>query len=186
MRDQHWNPSVSVITPTMRGREAALARCVKSLWAQTYFAPYFLPAPGHGQHVVELDDPPNGDWGVSARLRGLQRATGEVIAYLDDDNAWRPGHLERLVPLLRDADFAYARMLQHGWTGYEAEVGEWPPRLGGLDTSCIVHRRELLDVATWEPAGYASDWDLVRRWLEAGARGAFLDVVTVDYYEDAR
>lgn len=193
---ERWRPAVSVVTPTMRRRLSQLARCTQAVWAQDYWSQdfwWFTPeriragALGRdGEHVVELDDPPSGDWGVGARLRALARAKGEVIAYLDDDNAWRRDHLERLAPLLKDAAFAYSRMLQHGRNGYQAEVGEWPPRLGGLDTSCIVHRRELLEVATWEPAGYASDWDLVRRWVEAGARGAFLDAITVDYYEDAR
>lgn len=168
-------PLVSVIVPTL-GWERPLGRCLASIDAQTYDSEAWLLS-------ICYDNPPHRDWGVWARLQALSWGHGEVIAYLDDDNAWRPHHLASLVPLLIDADFAYSRMAQHGRAGQYAEVGEWPPRLGGIDTSVIVHRRSLLELATWEPAGYASDWDLVRRWLEAGARGAFLDQVTMDYYD---
>jgi hypothetical protein len=47
-----------------------------------------------------------------------------------------------------------------------------------------MHRRELLDVATWRCNGHQQtvDWDLVCRWVDAGVTWAFVHEVTADYY----
>ena len=48
----------------------------------------------------------------------------------------------------------------------------------------IVHRRGLLDVATWRwhPGIPTIDWDLVSRWMAGGATWAHVPAVTADYY----
>ena len=51
-----------------------------------------------------------------------------------------------------------------------------------IDTSLIVHRRELLERGTWEQSMPTIDWDLVERWLAAGATWSFVPHVTMDYY----
>lgn len=191
-------PLVSVVTPTWQRRDVLVDRCVPSVRAQTY---------PHLEHVIVSDGPddkladllPDDDriavweldthdvgarWGHWARLAGISEARGELIAYLDDDNAFRPQHLALLVAALEDnpgADFAFSRMLVHaGPTTYE--VGSNPPTYGQVDTSIIVHRRGLLDRETWRPSLPTIDWDLVRRWMVAGADWVFVPEVTVDYY----
>lgn len=46
------------------------------------------------------------------------------------------------------------------------------PRKYRTDTSCVVHRRRLVDAhGFWRSqadVGYANDWDLVSRWTDAG------------------
>jgi len=128
---------------------------------------------------------PAARWGHWARLRGLELATGEYIAYLDDDNAFRPGHLAKLAAAL-DADpsagFAYSQIMMHNG-GSSYVVGVPPPAYGQIDTSAIMHRRGLLDTATWRDAGQLTiDWDIVERWLHAGAGWAHVPEVTADYY----
>lgn len=176
------NPPVHVITPTIPGREKNLDWCRDRVEAAG------TKYPGAVFHGVMLDDPPHEDWGVNARLREIERfrfsMPGELVAYADDDVTWRDHHLWALVEALltTKADFVYSRMAQHGARGEYAEVGEGPPRLGGIDVNCIVHRRDLLEKATWRPAGYASDWDLVERWLRAGATWYHLPLLTLDYH----
>jgi glycosyltransferase involved in cell wall biosynthesis len=139
-----------------------------------------LPAGVVFEALDEHDD--DARWGHWARLRGLELAKGELIAYLDDDNAYRPRHLELLVAALEDnpdAAFAYSQMLVHP-SG--SVVGTDPPVYCGIDTSIIVHRRELLDLGTWEPSLPTIDWDIVDRWMQAGAEWAFVGDVTVDYH----
>ena len=194
-------PLVSVITPTWQRHDLLLDRCIPSVAAQDY------PAV---QHVIVSDGPDNvlagkiagrscgavvwdalpahdpaARWGHWARLRGLELATGEYIAYLDDDNAFRPGHLAKLAAAL-DADpsagFAYSQIMMHNG-GSSYVVGVPPPAYGQIDTSAIMHRRGLLDTATWRDAGQLTiDWDIVERWLHAGAGWAHVPEVTADYY----
>ena len=48
----------------------------------------------------------------AARNAALRLAQGEIVAFLDSDNVWRPNHLERLVGALErhpDADLAHER-----------------------------------------------------------------------------
>jgi hypothetical protein len=80
------------------------------------------------------------------------------------------------------ADFAYPKMAVHGRGEYV--IGTDPPAFGQIDTSMIVHRRELLDVATWRwyPGIATIDWDLVSRWMADGATWVHVPAVTCDYY----
>ena len=47
---------------------------------------------------------------AAARNAGIAAAKGEVLAFLDDDDLYKPGHLALLVEALRggDAGFAYS------------------------------------------------------------------------------
>ena len=194
-------PLISVITPTWQRHDLLLDRCIPSVAAQDY------PAV---QHVIVSDGPDNvlagkiagrscgavvwdalpahdpaARWGHWARLRGLELATGEYIAYLDDDNAFRPGHLAKLAAAL-DADpsagFAYSQIMMHNG-GSSYVVGVPPPAYGQIDTSATMHRRGLLATATWRDAGQLTiDWDIVERWLHAGTGWAHVPEVTADYY----
>lgn len=191
-----------MITPTWQRHGNLLGRAIPSVQAQTY---------ADVEHVVVVDGPddelaaalaetaascdrpvtydclPSHDaaarWGHWARLRGLELATGEFIAYLDDDNAFRMNHLEAVVAAMEDkgADFGYSIALFQG-RGQPYPVGSEPPSYGQIDTSIIVHRRELLERGTWEQSLPTIDWDIVSRWLSAGATWAFVPFVTVDYY----
>lgn len=188
---------ITAVTPTWKRAALLASRCIPSVQAQTYT--------GLVEHVVVSDGPdaelvvppelgirleflpvhePAPNRGIWARRRGADLAEGDLIAYLDDDNAWRPGHLELLATALESsgADFAYsrARCTAQGltWT-----IGSEPPQFGQIDTSLIVHRRELLETATWEPSPVTpADWHLVRRWVDAGARWVHVPRVTLDYY----
>lgn len=191
-------PLVSVITPTWGRREALLNRCVPSVQLQSY--PVM-------EHVVAIDGPdwelaeillrqgirhivmpvhdPRARWGHWARLAGICASRGEFVAYLDDDDEWTPDHLHCLVgALLRkpEAGFAFPRMRAHMADGSVARVGDGHLARGRIATSMIMHRRELLDISTWQNEPAAPDWGLVSRWLDAGVEYASVDAETVDYY----
>jgi GT2 family glycosyltransferase len=199
-------PLVSVITPTWRRRDLLLRRCIPSVAAQTYPAvEHVIVSDGPDRDLgaaaavpetgltasrkVRLvlgelaEHDPAGWWGHRARLRGIQLAHGDLIAWLDDDNTYRPGHLHRLASLLRDhphAGFAYSRIKMHH-ANRSVTVGSDPPQFRGIDTSAIMHRREILSIATWRPVP-APDWDLVERWMQAGVTWAADPETTADYY----
>jgi len=191
-------PLVSVVTPTWQRHDLLLKRCVPSVQAQTY---------GDVEHIIVSDGPdpelaallpaavrfvqlPEHDpairWGLRARLHGIGLARGDYIAYLDDDNSFRPEHVARLAAALDanpGAGFAYSRMQVNG-RGPAYIIGSDPPFCGLIDTSEIMHRPVLLAVATWRDDGVQAtiDWDLIARWMAAGVTWACVPEITADYY----
>jgi glycosyltransferase involved in cell wall biosynthesis len=183
-------PLVSVITPTWQRRGVLLERCVPSVAAQTYASlEHLIVSDGPDPFLAARMLPVMADHPHLRCLGGLEAAKGEIVAYLDDDNAWRPDHLRLLVEALDGGvDFAYSRMERHWGGGAVDEVGVAPPQYGRIDTSLIAHRAALTATAgTWwnhpqmeDP--HAPDWDLVSRWVAAGATWTHVPIVTVDYY----
>lgn len=194
------DPLVSVITPTWQRHDLLFSRCVPAVAKQDYrplehivvsdgpdpvLREIFAGRVDAPVRLAELaEHPPEAQWGHHARLHGTGLAKGEYIAYLDDDNSWRPDHVRLLVAALEEtgAGFAYGKMAVHGRGEYV--IGTDPPAYGQLDTSMIVHRRELLGVATWRwyPGIPTVDWDLAERWMAAGATWGHVPHVTADYY----
>jgi len=196
------DPLVTVVSPTWVRHDFLLSRCIPSVVAQDYPAlEHIVVSDGPDlilreklarKNLAGLDvrfeelpeHPPEAQWGHYARLHGIDLAKGDYIAYLDDDNSWRPQHVRMLVAALEEtgAGFAYGKMHVHGRGEYL--IGTDPPAEGQIDTSMIIHRRELLDVATWRwYAGIPTiDWDLVERWMAAGATWVRVPHVTSDYY----
>jgi glycosyltransferase involved in cell wall biosynthesis len=195
------DPLVSVITPTWQRHGLLFGRCILSVQAQDYPALEHIVVSDGPDPVLasafkdsiyastpryyELPEhPPEAQWGHYARLHGIDLAKGDYIAYHDDDNSWHSYHVRLLVRALEEtgADFAYPRMAVHGRGEYV--IGTDPPAEGQIDTSMIVHRRGLLDVATWRwhPGIPTIDWDLVSRWMAAGATWVRVPPVTCDYY----
>ena len=190
-------PLVSVITPTWQRRDWLLNRCIPSVQAQDWPAVEHVvvsdgPDPELAAAIIgqveEFDQLPDHDpaakFGTRPRLRGLELATGDYIAYLDDDDAYRPHHCTVLAGALTarpDAAFAYSLMSVEG-----AIVGADPPVFCGIGTPMIMHRRETpARFGTWGPDGPAEDWDLVERWLAAGATYVYVPDVTVDVWPSA-
>lgn len=204
---------VSVITPTWQRHDVLISRCVPSVFQQNFAAvEHVVVSDGPDRDLEQLlatdlwrrprktrplvvdtlskhlDGPI--DYGSRARNRGLELASGQYVAYLDDDNAHRPWHLRNLVALLErtGADFAYSQMHVH-WDGGDYTIGAEPPAYGQIDTSLLIHRAGIPQkYGMWplpgEIAGdkHAPDWGVVERWLQAGATWAHLPQVTVDYY----
>ena len=192
-------PLISVITPTWQRHGLLLDRCIPSVAMQDY--PLL-------EHVIVSDgpDPELGDllasqsyvvydqlpvkssqrWGVAARLRALELAKGDLICYVDDDNAFRPQHLTRIAQAMErnpDAGFGYTQIMMHR-PDHAYVVGAPPPALGCIDTSAMFHRASLLELGTWRDDGHQStiDWDLAEQWLQAGAGWEFVPEITADYY----
>jgi glycosyltransferase involved in cell wall biosynthesis len=196
-------PMVTVVIPTWLRRGLLLGRAIPSVLEQSFtdwecvvvsdgpdpatqeaLSSAYGALPGiRWAHVPEHSLLPT--WGAVARRLGAAEARGRVVAYLDDDNAWRPDHLAILCEALRvhpEVDFAYTRMrvVQDGM-----EIGADPPTLGQIDSSMLAHRAGVLErFGNWSepPSPYAVDWDIVERWLKAGARWAYVPTITVDYW----
>lgn len=102
-------PRVSVVVPT-RDRRAVLARALASIDAQ-YFRDFEVVVVDDGsadgtagwlraEHpAVRLVALRTSCGAAAARNRGVERARGEIVAFLDDDDAWRPSYLGTQVAL---------------------------------------------------------------------------------------
>lgn len=193
------NPLVSVVTATWQRHDMLMMRCMPSVAAQTYPAvEHIIVSDGPDVHLREafagtLGQGPQrrayaelpshkDDWGGAARRLGCELAHGDFVAYLDDDDAYRPQHVEVLAKGLLDhpeVGFAYSYMMAHLPDGRDLRYAGPPGIMMG--TPMIMHRRELLEIATW-PDGLHEDTALIKAWMDAGVDFGEVGMVTVDVY----
>ena len=105
------NPKISIIVPTFN-RPILLARALKSLLEQTYTNMEIIVVNDGGcdvsQMIASLQDSRivllvhETNKGLpAARNTALHHATGDYIAYLDDDDIYYPNHLKIMVEALQ-------------------------------------------------------------------------------------
>ena len=113
-----------------------------------------------------------------ARNLGLERASGDIVAYLDSDNLMMPGYLHALASAYEaapDAQCACAALLwDDGGTDVHVRHDgfDWDSLLAlrtNLDTNAFSHRRELWQaLGGWdETLVRHADFDLVLRYTRA-------------------
>lgn len=185
---------VTVMTPSIPGREHLLVDAIASVNAQT------LPPVAHhirvqrpfdGLSVVHLAAQRN------AILRGIRT---KWTAILDDDDVYLPHHFEAIAAALReDVDVVYT-FAREGCVAREDVTGWTPGQLlarlapGNCISSNSVIRTELLrTVDGWDdtnfdpltgryPTGATfDDWDMWIRLARRGARFRCVPVETWDY-----
>jgi len=181
--------SVTVITPTVAGREAMLRRALDSVKAQT-IAP---------NHVMWRRDVAQVGHGAHVRNEMIFEADTEWIACLDDDDWWLPNHLELLLD-----ESQHVRPLSHWLVGkhrrpadvvvalYEHSDGS--PPVGGHHcdyrllegqnwfhpSACLLRRSSVVAVGGFpdpRPPLW-DDWALWVNLLRAGATFACVHEVT--------
>ncbi len=100
--------SVTVVIPTIPGREERLKEALESVYAQTL---------SPNDVVVYNDVQRRGAW--YARNSALLSVKTSFVAYLDDDDKFLPDHLETLIgtaKLRTDADMVYSYMEIMGYS----------------------------------------------------------------------
>ncbi|MCP3959533.1 MAG: glycosyltransferase [bacterium] len=190
-------PLVSIVTPSLnQGR--FIGRTIDSVLAQSYPHVEYLVVDGgstddtldvlrsYGDRVVWTSGP---DAGQSDAIdRGFKRSRGAVLAWLNADDVYLPGAVERAVEELSrhpEAGLVYGRGVILDEAG--AETGPF----AGIEPFCLWRLLHVLDYVlqpaaffrrvAYEAAGgldrdlhYAMDWDL---WIRLAA---IADVVFVD------
>lgn len=187
-------PSVSIVTSTYN-RAQIVRKAIESVLAQDY-TDWEMCVVGDctpddtAATVASYGDPrlrffnlpeksPPGSHGALAKNHALfQMARGDYIAYLDDDDIYRPNYLSAMMGHLKAHPkivFLYCRCMyrdkktgkriwgnpfqrwMHGYSRAKLK------RYNFIDTDCVVHRRELLDkVGGWNPDYYFDDYEF---WL---------------------
>ena len=188
-------PSVSVIVPVYDDARY-LAEALDSVDAQRY-EPLELVVVDDGSTDTSADiaRPRAGKLielahgGVArARNTGVRAATGELIAFLDADDVWRPGALDTRVRFLEEhpeTDFVLGRMQPfldpHSPPPAEGFARELlsRPQPGFMPT--FVGRREVFDTVGGfdESLVVAEDTDWLKRASDAGLRSEHLDDVVL-------
>ena len=177
--------SISVITPTIPPRADLLARAVASVVHQT-----ISPA----SHIIEWDL--NHEGPAVTRNRAIQKADTEWLAFLDDDDAWYPYHLEQCLAHANETgadliypiwkyghlsdplglfcrDFDPDELRERNYIPICTLVRtEWVRKVGGFPTGDDIPR------INWQPC---EDWGLWLRLLDAGCRFEPLWQVTWQY-----
>jgi hypothetical protein len=197
-------PLVSIVTPTIPGREEVLFnRCAPSVMRQTWA--------GGIEHVIVSDRNPEFDEKHNYRIGNYRRrsvqineawrngvldqsngafpwmigsflALGEFIGFLGDDDELLPEHVETHVQAMRDNDAVWSLSQVEFRAGgkYWGVIGDQTYLEAHLDATGIMCWKDALKYATWETGSgtQAVDWLLVHRWQAAGLRGAYVDKVT--------
>ena len=187
---------VSVILPTC-GRRELLQEAVESVFAQTLLpGELVVVADGSSQATAALvqrlarsaplpvsllPSPRRG--AAAARNAGLSRARFPLIAFLDDDDLWKPGKLAAQIAFLEQRP--EAGLLACAWEEFGPGLPSFcPPRKPRRDrriplarfclknpiaTSGVILRRECLQAVGLfdESLPLAQDWDL---WLRLASR----------------
>lgn len=178
---------VSVVLAT-RDRPVLLRRAIESVLEQCY-ARWQLVVVDDGtddgtaavladiddDRVVVADGPRRGLG--AARNAGLDRADGEVVCYLDDDNVMHPRWLQAVAHVFAardDVDVLYGvSVAEHRAPDTLEGEGWWPAfwqlpwsrenllRENLTDAGAMAHRRRLPDARFQEAMG--EDWDLLIR-----------------------
>jgi hypothetical protein len=165
--------TVDIITPTIRGREKYLERCVQSVKAQRYHMELV-------NHIIQVDEKLGGR--SKARNDAIRSGKGKYVAYCDDDDILFPQHIITLVNYMESTgaaacySLAYAmpedeEMRLNGPIGIEwnQEPYEDPLRGNWTPINCICHRRDVLDtVGYWdEELDVLEDWHMMIRLQRA-------------------
>lgn len=198
------------IIPT-HGRPGHLSRAIESVLQQSY-------APAEIIVVDDLDDGPTAavvqvsalrteapmrrvinrlNPGASgSRNAGAAASRAEFVAFLDDDDAWRPQYLARAMAELErsgaDAVISGLCRIKHDGSiqpivmPHRAEVaGRLYDKNFGMTGSNLVIRRSALErVGGFDPAlPVFNDWDFLIRMISAGVEYAVVPELTVEWRE---
>ena len=200
---------ISVIVASWN-RAEILPRAIDSIFAQSYPAlEVIVSDDGSTDQTVSLlqqryaEDLDSGRLkllenphrGVSAaRNTALQAAAGDLIAYLDSDNTWRPDYLLTAAAVFAEnvaLDSAYAAMEVHEAGGEAATVRsqQFDRRslldVNFVDLNVFAHRRKLYERhgGFWDELTRFVDWELIIRYTAEQAP-AHIQYIGADYYLD--
>jgi glycosyltransferase involved in cell wall biosynthesis len=209
---------VSVVIPTLN-RPRLLLRAIDSVLRQTHQEIEVIvivdrPSQETVSAVQSVNDPrvrlilnPYSLTAGGARNAGVDHATGEWIAFLDDDDEWLPNKLERQIAFASGRPPALVSCLSRIVTPSATYI--WPQvtydnsipvdeylfdrnsLFGGsgfIQTSSYLLPRQLFDRVRFDPESRHDDWAfLLRLSKQVGARIETVpEVLAVLYFEEQR
>lgn len=207
------NPKVSIIIPAYNGA-SFIGDTIRSVLSQTY--PHFEliivddASPDHTRDVVgQFKDPRvkyllhDGNKGSAvARRTGLHASSGEIIAYLDQDDLFHPEKLQRHVEIYRDdpdTGFSYNSFFDLEYSSKNIRELRRPPgeiKLADLvlgfpipPSSWVMRREWALFDELWDEATFLHGSEIVHlgRMYLAGCKIQFVDkALQYRWYQSGR
>lgn len=142
------NVSLSIIVPT--SNKPGLARALESVSSQ------MLP----GDELIVKRDA-TGDWGHTPRNLAMQEATGTHLMFMDDDDIYLPGALDRVRARLSvNPDKPHIFAMRNGLNGMVLPNPQGGLRCGNVSTQMIVVPNNKERLGTWGHR-YVGDWDFI-------------------------
>jgi len=200
-RDLGGAPSAKVacVIPTYKRPDGLLA-AINSVLAQEY-RDFIIIVVDDGAGLPPLPKDPrifavslSRNCGIAGLVRnvGIRLTRSEVIAFLDDDNIWRPDHLSKAVAALElGSDLVYTAVRRRKPDGTELDILSKPfdrrafsNESAWVDTNAIVLRRMVCPLFSrlhrprWMMP--REDWEFVWQ-VSARSKVQHLPVVTVEY-----
>lgn len=193
------NTLISVVMPT-QNRAGIISRAIKSVLSQSH----------QNLELLIIDDGSTDDTndvvnsflkddrirfisipksGVSkARNKGLDMATGELIAYLDSDNSWEPNFLRVMVSFLEerslDAGYSGIKALDNDYVAvrYRGDIFDWNECLAEnyVDINSFIHKNSM--TRNDPELQRFVDWDFILR-LTIDKSVGFAPFTGVNYYD---
>ena len=190
-------PTISIVTPSFQQAEF-LDTAIRSVVEQRYPALEYVVQDGGSddgsvevvrrwEHALHAWDSGPDDGQASAINRGFSRTSGEIMAWLNSDDALLPGAVAEVARYLAEhpeVDVVYGHRMLIDERNRQIGIWALPPHDDRMLTvvdyvpqETMFWRRHL-----WERVGglderfhYALDWDLLLRFRETGARFARLN-----------
>jgi putative methyltransferase (TIGR04325 family) len=205
-------PLVSVVIPTYDNHELLRERAIPSVLAQTYqrFEVVVVgdAAPDEARAAVDsfadsrlrysnltyrgpYPDDPRSRWyvaGVPPYNEAVRLAGGDWIAPLDDDDAFRPDHIERLLEIAQRErlELVYGTVLARHPDGSGRVQGRFPPDSGQFALQTALYHAGVAEIFELALTDWLFeipyDWGLCQRMLRAGVRMRMVDEISVDYF----
>lgn len=157
---------LSALNQTVRSEIIVVDDC-SDFDIHTAMAPY-------GSAVRAIRAPRNGGCSM-ARNIGIDAANGDLIAFLDDDDYWKPNKTERQLKAIGDCDMATCGQEFIPVAGFNVRQATRVTRemLRQSNPICgpsgFLCRRELFERVRFdETLKYGEDWDFMLRVLDSG------------------
>lgn len=195
----HPEPLVTVRIASYRRTRELMEIALPSVFSQSYSRLEVVivndgPNPATRDAIASLGDPrvryeefaqrhaypddPHARWmvaGSPGMNRAAELATGAWIAPLDEDDAFTPDHVEKLVSLALSsrAELVYGALVQRNTVnGTEALIWSDPPAISQFSFQAALYNAALGSVFSYDTQSWLveepGDWNLIRRMAAAG------------------